>query len=1148
MSAILSAYTLTDAQKSAVTARGSDVVVTAGAGSGKTRTLVARYLSLLEEGVLPEQAAAITFTEKAAREMRSRIRTQIQQWLQTELSDPDRAAWEAVYTAMDAAPIGTIHSLCARILRTHPAESALDPAFDVLDEGSAAALQAQAVESALVWAANDSQASALFALLGEEGLRRAVAHLLQNRLDAAGAFQAAGADPLAHWRQAALDALDAFLNAPAVQTAVADLRALQADGVLARLATDKLAQTIADFLVAWEQVEAARRADDLNGLLTHLPAARRAMKSTLGRAAAWDDIAPPRQALEALRARYEATLAGLLKEPLDWGLEEAAAAALPLLRQTFEQALRAYASAKSQRRALDFDDLEAHAAALLETHAAVRAYWQAQLQAVLVDEFQDTNDRQRRIIEALTGFGERGEGRGARSEERRARGEERGTLFVVGDAKQSIYRFRGADVTVFRQVQAGVVAAGGTLLDLDLTFRAHAPLVAQLNGLLAPVMDEAVIAADGSLRPFAVPFTPLRAHADAPRAGVQEPFVEFCLGVSAEGSDGRIAAAHALARRLQQLHDGEGFAWGEMGLLFRASTSFPAYEDALEAAGIPTITVAGRGFYERPEVRDLLNALRAIANPRDDGALVGLLRSPAFALTDGAIYLLRRGPTEQPQNLWAALRADLTLLDPADAERARHTAAVIAQLNGQVGRVPVAHLLKQLLDLTHYAAILHAPGNGPENAAGSGRARRNVEKLLADAHASRLVSVGEFLAYVQTLRDVGARAGEAPVEAGASVQLMTVHKAKGLEFPLVVIADAAWQGGRQADALLLDAQLGPALKQKHDADGRSLIYQLAAQHDRAQADAEARRLLYVAATRAEQKLLVSGQVQVSKAQATPGQLQPRGWLAQLGAAVGLAQQRLASPLQEPLTLALERVDGRAVGCILSPALPPLAPPPRATAVPAAAGALETNWPPPLLEPVMTVAQVDEDERLQAREANPPPRVWRVVPTAARPRGPAWVVGTLFHEALRRWRFPGDAGLAALLRLHAQELGLTDAAEIETTLKEVTHLLERFKRHELFRQLDGARRHHEVPYVLMREGRSQSRVIDLLVEENGRWTVIDFKTDRLQDRAALQTAKAASYREQVREYVTAVAGLLGEVATGRLCFLDMAGAIWIEEVE
>lgn len=1133
MPSILSTYAFTKDQERAVTMRGCDIAVTAGAGSGKTRTLVGRYLSLLEDGLRPQQVAAVTFTEKAAREMRSRIRALVQAWLREALDENGRSFWQSVYAEMDAAPIGTIHSLCARILRIHPVEAALDPAFDVLDENRAAALMSQAVETALVWAANDADAAILFPLLSEEGLRRTIAFLLQNRLEAAIAFAAVERDPLAHWRQAATAVLGGFLDDAGVQTAVSDLHALQTNGTLSRLAGDKLAQTIAALLAVWDQLEQAQAAGDLATLLALLPQARQAMKPNLGRKSDWDDIDAPRQALTDLRQQYDAGLSDLFGKPLDWTLEERAAAALSHLRICFTEALRSYEAAKAQRRALDFDDLEAQAVALLENEPAVRAYWQTQLHAVLVDEFQDTNDRQRRIVYALTGF-----------DDATTRPPDHPTnLFVVGDSKQSIYRFRGADVTVFRRVQQDVAGGGGDVVDLDLTFRAHAPLVAQINALLAPVMDEMV---DGK-RPFAIPFSPLRAYQPAPRDGLAEPFVEFCLGVGETSRDGRLAAAQALARRLRQGHDEEKIGWGEMGLLFRASTSFPVYEDALEAAGIPFVTVAGRGFYDRPEVRDLLNALRAIANPRDDRALAGLLRSPALALTDGAIYQLRRGDADRERSLWAALHGDLSLLDDDSAARSRRAADIVGQLNDLVGRVSVARLLKQFLDLTYYDAILRRPLPDDRRGQGNERARGNVDKLLADAHASGLVSVGEFLEYVQTLRDVAAREGEAPVEIGEAAQLMTVHKAKGLEFPLVVIADAGRRGGGRPGMLLLDEQLGPVLKQKGDDDGRSLIYRLALQNDQVQDEAEARRLLYVAATRARQKLLVSGHVRLSTAQKTPGKLLPDGWLKQLGDVVGLGQQRVDLPLLEPCELTLAELDGRSVGCTISPL---------ATEIPVIRDAAEETetetgpaaWPPPLLEPVTAAAAIEEDERLSAREADPPPRVWRVVPTAGRPRGPAWVVGTLFHEALRRWQFPDDAGFADLMRLHAQEMGLTDAAEIAATIDQVGHLLRRFQGHAFYQQTAAARRYHEVPYALEHEDKIYHRVIDLLVAQNGRWLVVDFKTDRLRQDEITQSAKVDQYRQQVREYCTAVRRLLGSEVQGLLCFLDVDGRMWLEPVE
>jgi ATP-dependent helicase/nuclease subunit A len=1151
MTSILSHYTLTENQRIAVTRRGIDIAVTAGAGSGKTRTLVGRYLSLLEDGLLPQQIAAITFTEKAAREMRSRIRTLIQEWLREELDKYSRSYWQSVYGEMDAAPIGTIHSICARVLRTHPAEAALDPAFEVLDENRAAALQAQAVEEALVWAANDREAAVLFPLLSEEGLRRTIAYLLQNRLETDAAFEAVGSDPLAHWRQAAMAALDGFLHDSEVQAAVSDLHALQADGTLIRLSGDKLAQTIEELLAVWSQLEEAKAADDLTNPLALLPDARRAMKPYLGRKSDWDDIETPRRALTDLRQQYDDYLSRLFSKPLDWTLEEGVAAALPYLQISFREALQTYEQAKAQRRALDFDDLEAQAAALLENEPAVRAYWQAQFQAFLVDEFQDTNDRQRRIVYALTNFDTKPDQSHDiavkhPSDQPTNRPTDQTThLFVVGDAKQSIYRFRGADVTVFRRVQQDVVGAGGEIVDLDLTFRAHQPLVSQLNALLGPVMDELV----GENRPFAVPFSPLQAYQSAPRDGVAEPFLEFCLGVGESSRDGRLAAAQSLAIRLWQIHEEEAIGWGEIGLLCRASTSFPYYEDALETAGIPFVTVAGRGFYDRPEVRDLLNALRAIVNPRDDRALAGLLRSPAFALTDGAIYQLRRGNEERQHSLWAALNSDLTFLDVDNAGRAQRAADIVRQLNQLAGRISVARLLKQFLDLTYYGAILRQSLPDGSGRQGNERARGNVDKLLADAHASGLVSVGEFLEYVQTLRDVAAREGEAPVEMGEAVQLMTVHKAKGLEFPLVIIADAGRRGGGRLGLLLLDEQLGPVLQQKSDEDGRSLIYRLAAQRDQEQNEAEARRLLYVAATRAKQKLLVSGHVKLSTAKKTPGKLLPDGWLKQLGDVVGLGHQYIASPLLEPDELTLMDLDGRAVGCTISPLSPEQTVSSRqlATSRVTEREMGEVVWPPSLLEEVMAVAEVEEDERLTAREADPPPRVWRVVPTAARPRGPAWVVGTLFHEALRRWQFPDHPGFADLMRLHVQEKGLTDPDEIAATIERAERLLERFRQHDLFRQVANANRLHEVPYSIEENGKTRSRLIDLLVEQDGRWLVIDFKTDRLRQEELGYLEKVTKYRQQVAEYCSDVRRLLGVPVQSQLCFLDVDGRVWLEDV-
>ena len=1102
MPSILSLIPLDSTQRDAVTRRAADIVVTAGAGSGKTRTLVARFLALAEEGAPLHSLIAITFTDKAAREMRLQIRERIEEWLahaSSPVEDGEGQGWGSVFADLDTARIGTIHSLCATILRAHPAEAGVDPDFEVLDENASAEFRAQAVDATLTWAANDADAATLFALLKENALREILTALLGQRLAARAAFDAAG-DSRAVWHTALARAVARYTESSAARGALATLRDLHTRGELARDAGDRLAAQIVALLKSWEQFE---KATDFDARLTELYTLRREnLDGKFGSAGAAKD------AVKVLRETYDETIDPWLggKSASDamprWSLDERAADAQPQLRRAFDTAVREYDALKAERRALDFDDLEAQTVALLEQNADVCARWQSETRAVLVDEFQDTNDDQWRIVRALTGIG-------------------KSKLFIVGDGKQSIYRFRGGDVTVLRGAQTQIASNGGATFDLDLTYRAHAPLVNQLNALLEPVLGTS----DDPARPYAIPFSPLRAHRSAPRVGIREPFVEFCLGVGENAEEGRRATAHALAARLWKLRDDENVAWGEIALLFRASTHFADYEAAFERAGIPFVTVAGKGFYERPEVRDLLNALAAIADPTDDLALAGALRSPAFGLSDGALYLLRRdGETTRP--FWSALRGDRDALASGDAARAARAREILSEANRLAGRVSVAAVLKYFLDATDYRAILRRVPDAE-------RPRRNADKLLADAHASGLVSVSEFLEYVRTLRDVEAREGEAPVEAGAAVQLMTAHKAKGLEFPVVVIADAA-HTPRRTRAFYLDPQLGP-LFSVTNANERSVMDRLAAQRDKDQADAEERRLLYVAATRAKEKLFICGRVERKK----DGALSLSGWLEQLGAVVGLDTRTIPESLDAPVEMELDAVGGR-VGSTISPQ----------TEIEIRKSkfenqAFDSQSPisnrQSLVPGIVAPANEVIDEKTRARETEPPPRVWRVVPTAQRPRGPAWVVGKLTHEALRRWRFPDRADFEVFLHPHALAAGLVDPREINATVSEVRRLLERFRAHELYVEMDAVERFHEVPYTFQRNGRGETGVIDVLYQVGGEWQIVDFKTDEIRDEARL-SGKVSEYREQVARYEDAVRALVHAPARARLCFLDVRGTV------
>jgi ATP-dependent helicase/nuclease subunit A len=1117
---VLDLLQLNDPQTHAATA-GGHVVVTAGAGSGKTRTLVGRYLALLEDGVPLRSIAAITFTDKAAREMRTRIRRAIADWLAQE--PPGRAFWEASFADLDAARIGTIHSLCAQILRAHPAEAArlgVMPGFEVLEEGRAAVLRSRAVEEGLAWAADDDVASHLFRLLGEFGLRTAVSTLLEKRLDADAAFERMGDDPLRGWGAALESWLSGHLDGPAWGELLDTLSGLRASDP-----TDKLESARQAVIAHAEAAGAARRQGDLGTALAEL-AALRAATALTGRKANWpgDTLQVAKEAMRALRGYFDERLKPLAdpKRLASRALDEQTAGMIWALHATYRHVLEVYAQARRTENVLDFDDLEACALALLDD-PVVRATWQASVRAVLVDEFQDTNERQRQIVYALTGFAQRETGDTPPGSP--------GTLFVVGDAKQSIYRFRGADVAVFGRVQADIKDVGGRSVALDLTFRAHRDLVEMTNRLLAPILGED----ERPGRPYLIPFAPLTAHRPEPQPGVDRPFVEFLLGLGESASAGRQAAAEGLAARLLELRDREGIEWKDVALLFRASTAFPVYEDALEQAGVPFVTVAGRGFYERSEVRQLLNALSAVVDPADDLALAGFLRSPFVALTDVALYMLRFPPTsiaagvsQAPRALWAALN------DPAlpeivtgdDLTRALRARDLIAELHDLAGRVPVATLLKLLLDRTHYRAALQAVEGGA-------RARRNVDKLLADAHTSGLVSVREFAEYVRTLRDVGARESEAPTEAGSAVQLMTVHKAKGLEFPVVVIADAAHAGRRGTERVLLDGRMGVTIDLRDEENRHPAAHLLAALWDSERDEAEDRRLLYVAATRAREKLLVSAHTKILKG----GALQMSGWLGRLGRVAGLDEVPMGGMPVEPMHLALSS----GVGCWVYPwreERPVLLP----GAQPAARDAAR-DLPQDLVAPlVLSPTSLDVDGKQGAHDAQPPRRVWRVVPRTGRPHAPAWVVGTLTHAALRHWRF-AEEGLEPFLRPLALEVGIVDPDLLHASIVEVTRMLRRFRAHPLWAELNAAQRWHEVPFSVAEDGRPENGVIDLLYRVGGDYRIAEFKTDRLGAEGDLRAhIRQEGYDEQVRRYLRAVRLQLGVEAEASWVFMNVGNQV------
>ena len=1081
-------------QKPAVVTRDKDVVVTAGAGAGKTRTLVARYLSLLAERMPLRSIVAITFTRKAAREMRNRVRRAIRQYLEQTSTPDEREFWGDVYGELDAARIGTIHQLCTEILRAHPAEAAVDPRFNVIDEAQAALLWGQAVDEALAWAAGDDAGARLFALFGERALQDVLLDLVARRLDAETAFAALPEDILDHWRQALeqarRQALNALLAHDRWRECVAYLRAnepLHSD--------DRMAEQRRDVLTS---LEAARGAETVDATIRSLQAMD-AINLRGGRQNAWpggkeqrDEV---KDALRGLRQLWRQRQ-GQLTLKLN-SLDEELAAALPALEAAYRRVLAAYDRMKGERQALDFDDLERRALDLMEDDT-ICGRWQSAVNAILVDEYQDTNARQRDLVNALN--------RGGR-------------LFIVGDAKQSIYRFRGADVTVFRRERRRIVEEGGAAFPLSHSYRAHRELAADLNALLAPVLGE-----EAPNQPWREPFAPLHPVRETPALPLDPPHVALHLTVGSKSDGALKRAAASLAGALHEMAE-RGLSYGDVAVLCRASTSFADYEDAFDDAGVPYLTVAGRGFYDRPEIRDLLNALAALADPADDLALAGLLRSPVFAFSDGELWELQ--PSERTISWWEALQA-------RKGEKAAWAADVVRRFHDQAGRLPVADLLKAFLDETDYRAALQK--------AGQSRAARNVDKLLAGAHASGIVSVGEFLEYVENLRAGRAREGEAQATSEGAVRIMSVHAAKGLEFPVVVLGDVNYRrpGGR--DALLLHEEWGvlPPLKSAgEEAPEKPAIYRLAKMKDELQEAAERDRLLYVAATRAEELLILNGCIKLKKS-GQPGRL--GGWLKQLAPHVGLEEERLEHDEQGQRVLRMSLTVGSRPldGFLYEPGVST----PTVDPTEAPAQTKDVAWSPQLVRSLTDAT--DGEEEVQEEHGR---RVWRVVSHGKRVHAPSWVVGSLVHEALAVWRFPdGDNGFLQWIDARARHYGLAGDALLRDAKRRTASLLRRLQEIDLYGDIQGAdRRLHEVPYTLSRDGRLEEGAIDLLYRRGGRWTVVDFKTDRVRNEAEMEwIIRDKGYRMQLERYAQAVEQLLGKRPQARLCFLDVGGNVVVSE--
>jgi ATP-dependent helicase/nuclease subunit A len=842
-------------QKTAAHTLDRHLSVTAGPGAGKTFVLVERYLEILRtQKVSVDNIVAITFTNRAANEMRERVRETIDGLLRKTEGD-ERQRWLRHKRALEGAVITTIHGFCSRLLHEFPVEANIDPQFVLLDEHQAVMLLEAAVEESLTNAIHHGREKIvqLTRGAGRSALAGALVKLYwEYRGDGLKLSEIERLSAANHATEtdynAALKVLDAtmaaLISAGRLSPSAEEKRnrlAQEWPALRAVLAHPPNEQTVGPYCQAIEDFRESRPNKG---------------KGTTSAVESLDELLWGPESRNPVRGKVPTLAFDLLAR--DYAL-----AVLQLLREIDDR----LEAEKQRLSVVDFDDLQLRTLKLLNDHPEVMSRVAERYRFFLVDEFQDTNGLQRDLMTRL------GMMPGA-------------NLFIVGDRKQSIYGFRGADVDVFSEMSTEIETAGGERVPLHLNFRSQKPLIDSLNflfervfharadipvdqlGHLGYVEHEPSVAERGekdhsplvellvSVLPDAARNSPDASESDAADESVR--------------SNVRERDAEQLVERINALVNAGIYRYGNIAILFRALTGVWVYESALRRAGIPYLTVQGKGFYQREEITDLIQLLRFLDNTTDELALAAVLRSPLCGISDNALLALRCAPKidddQAPsrlhrRNLLHALRnqSEIQFIDDEERAELDRASAFLDSLIQRRNRSGIAELLRQAVTETELMTVIAANFDGAHRIA-------NVEKLFRLAEQFERTGanlIRDFVNYVEEFEAVGGRESEGQMDKSADVvRLMTIHQAKGLEFPVVIIPDLHREPMRRDAPFVLDRRKGLSLKVP---DGRGQMAR-GAFFDELQKRAgwreefESMRVLYVAATRAEDRLIFSGAV------------------------------------------------------------------------------------------------------------------------------------------------------------------------------------------------------------------------------------------------------------------------------------------------
>lgn len=1088
-----------------------NIVLEASAGTGKTSVLVGRYVNLLRAGVDPANILAVTFTRKAATEMRNRIVGALRD--EAHASDAGRERWHGLRDRLGEIAISTIDAFCLSLLREFPLEADLEPGFGLADETETPRILEHALDHALRVSSRvayrNPDVALVLAQLGRRRLRTGLAYLLTRRLVASAALRRVVAGSRA-------------LSAEDVCTDVVQRLQNVLGGV-----SGGLEQFLTDGPVGHPRF--AMLAHDLRKLFARHGTDDGAVRSLLERVQEYflTQAGKPRQRLTGFHMghfptrhakdrhlRAVRTLAPDIADISRAFHRNLNVVLVRGVRRLFRIAEREYRRTLDAHAALDFTDVQLRAVKLLsqmDEFAQSRYRLESRYHHVLVDEFQDTSRTQWELVSLL--IQSWGEGLGLVHEAPLPP-----SVFIVGDRKQSIYRFRQADVAMLREAGGYIERLrpdGGVRTSIAQSFRAVPPLLEFINDLCGAIpkksgRDAFTYDIQDS---FPVEGDSTHERADVVRAGADSRSPVLGLAVA----DDELRCGEAVAAKVEHLladerirdphtRDPRRVKAGDVAILFRSRASHREFERALEARGIASYVYKGLGFFDADEIKDLAALMKFLADPTSDLRAAAFMRSGFVRLSDAAIHELAprladaiAGP-DQPQ-------AGAVLADD-DHQMLTRMRATVARWLGLVDRLPPAELIDLVLSESAYAYEIRGPrmAQAYENI----KKMRSLLRRIQNRGYATLARIADHIEHLSSGDDANAT-----VDASDAVHLMTIHAAKGLEFPVVFLVNLSRGTGSPSQPIRVVADRGDRIPMAAVGAYVSTIDE----SERNRELEETKRLLYVAITRARDRLYFASVV-------TQGKLKPgRGSLSEVlpVSFLGVFGAAMQDPRRDQVEWA-----GHATRIHRFEVChgPNISDPNRAARHPLHAGDTQTRR---LhddfirLQPRGVVPRVAATSYLADRISHGEAR--RVEST---PSDSSRLCGALVHRLLSSCHAPETTDSEELKRRAGELLRSDERVDPDTSrrvVNEAVRLHQAIVRHETVQHAMRGDCLYEVPFSVYlvpelvenpREGPCIVRgVIDCLVRhDDGRVTVVEFKTG----------SPRPEHREQIALYQAAAEAL------------------------